>query len=272
MGKNPEHTTSDADSLVRIVARAHERDRYLAALLAPRPVRDRLITLAAFAGEISRIPTSVSEQMMGEIRLQWWRDALDHKQVTTHGADDATGHPVADAMRSVVLSGALRVEELDALLDATGRLLEDRPHRSVLELIATVDQIDGTIFRSAARIATGGEPESAELRVIANAAEAYGLSRALVEAPIVALQGRFLLPNDGSDEIIRRAETCLALVRAEWRSLSRGVQVALLPVALVGPYLQVSRNPDRVGAGPQNDVLPMTRVWRLWMAHLLRRI
>ena len=71
----PDPTTVD---VVTIAARAHERDRYLAALLGPRPIRRDLIALAAFAGEVGRIPAFVTEPMMGRIRLQWWRERLEH--------------------------------------------------------------------------------------------------------------------------------------------------------------------------------------------------
>ena len=63
-----------SDDVIRLAARAYERDRYLAALLSPAARRDDLLVLAAFAGDVGRIASSVSEPMMGAIRLQWWRD------------------------------------------------------------------------------------------------------------------------------------------------------------------------------------------------------
>ena len=58
-------------------ARSGEPDRYLAALLAPPAARADLLALAAFASELARVPSLVTrEPTMGEIRLQWWRDAL----------------------------------------------------------------------------------------------------------------------------------------------------------------------------------------------------
>ena len=58
--------------------RAHNPDRYLTALMAPRRVRGSLMALYAFNAELARIPALVSEPALGEIRLQWWRDAVDH--------------------------------------------------------------------------------------------------------------------------------------------------------------------------------------------------
>ena len=76
------------------------------------------MALAAFHGEIARIPLTVREPGVGDIRLQWWRDAL------ATPAGTATGNPVADAMRDVARAHALPVDKLVAMIDAYGRELE----------------------------------------------------------------------------------------------------------------------------------------------------
>ena len=50
---------------VRASARLNAPDRYYAALFAPAAVRDDLIALAAFCGEIARIGRQVSEPVDG---------------------------------------------------------------------------------------------------------------------------------------------------------------------------------------------------------------
>ena len=82
--------TAAADA-VAAAARAGEPDRYLAALLSPSSKRLGLLALAAFSAELANVPRLVTrEPGMGEIRLQWWRDAL-------HGDDGTrTGNPIAD--------------------------------------------------------------------------------------------------------------------------------------------------------------------------------
>ena len=63
---------------IAAAARAGEPDRYLAALLSPAPARPALLALAAFSAEIGRVPfVAANEPAIGEIRLQWWREALD---------------------------------------------------------------------------------------------------------------------------------------------------------------------------------------------------
>ena len=60
--------------------RRHDRERYLTALFAPSDRREDLLALYAFNLEVARTRESVREAMLGQIRLQWWRDALDEIQ------------------------------------------------------------------------------------------------------------------------------------------------------------------------------------------------
>ncbi|MCG6856793.1 MAG: phytoene/squalene synthase family protein [Salaquimonas sp.] len=68
--------------------RQADPDRYLACLWLRREWRGAVAALYAFNAEIARIPSLVSEQMPGEIRLQWWREVIEGKR-------EAGDHPVA---------------------------------------------------------------------------------------------------------------------------------------------------------------------------------
>ena len=61
----------------------HDPDRFLAALYATPAQRESLLTLYAFNLEIAKVRESVSEPMLGEIRLQWWREALEEAYAGT---------------------------------------------------------------------------------------------------------------------------------------------------------------------------------------------
>jgi len=64
-------------SLCAAELRRGDRDRFLTALFAPADRREALFALYAFNLELARIRESVSQPMLGLIRLQWWRDGLD---------------------------------------------------------------------------------------------------------------------------------------------------------------------------------------------------
>ncbi|WP_420858192.1 squalene/phytoene synthase family protein [Marivivens marinus] len=52
-------------------------DRFLAAMAAPPAARRVLFPLYAFNLEVARAPWVTEEPMIAEMRLQWWRDALE---------------------------------------------------------------------------------------------------------------------------------------------------------------------------------------------------
>jgi NADH dehydrogenase [ubiquinone] 1 alpha subcomplex assembly factor 6 len=52
-------------------------DRWLAALFSPTPARRAVYALFTFNIELARTHEQVSNPMLGEIRLQWWRETID---------------------------------------------------------------------------------------------------------------------------------------------------------------------------------------------------
>src|SRR6185503_17224865 len=128
-------------AIVRGEARDLDHDRYLAALLAPAPARDALMTLAAFHGEIARIPTSVREAAMGAIRMQWWRDTLGD------AAAAPAGSPVADRLRHDIESGALPIAEVISIIDAYETLLRPDALADAAAIDAFLDASQGAAFR-----------------------------------------------------------------------------------------------------------------------------
>ena len=276
--------------VVRIAARAFERDRYLAALLSPREVRDDLIALAAFAGEVARIPAAVSEPMIGEIRLQWWRDVVESFEA---GTPAETGHPIADALGRVVQRHELPPRLLLGVIDAYSERLQDEPFIDLDALTDNLTKLDGGLFELAHAIISRPDDRAAP-PLLLDCGIVYGLSRVLVEAPAELAQGRMLLPADlmstqglslasiadPQKTMARRAfskaleslvyERLLPL-SASYQVASRAVRLAVLPIALVRPYLRASQRSD-IAALDVRDIGPMTRVWRLWLAHMTGRI
>lgn len=55
----------------------HDNDRFLIGLMMPRTKRNDIWPIFAFNFEIAKTAEIVSEPMMGKIRLQWWRDAIE---------------------------------------------------------------------------------------------------------------------------------------------------------------------------------------------------
>lgn len=238
-------------------------DHYLSALLAPRHARDDLIVLAAFLGETARIPHLVSEPTLGEIRLQWWRDAL-----VSGAAGNKSGHPVADALVEMLGRRHLDTAEFDAVLDARSAEIEGGPAYEGVDLTKFLADTDAAAFRLAARII--GFPEPALLApLLAAAGEAYGLARLLALTSSETGASRLFgleLSDLGARAGVKYAET-----RGLARDAPRGSIAAILPVALVGPYLRVFEE-GSLEARRFPTLSPLTRVTRLWLAHIMGRV
>jgi phytoene synthase len=268
---------------VREAARHTEADRYLAALLAPRPVRSDLAALAAFSAELARIRDTVSDAMIGEIRLQWWRDAL---QSLARG--EVTGHPVADALGDTIRRRHLPLPLLEAPIEARSMDLAGEPPADAAALAAYFSQAEGALFEAA--LAVLDVADTPARRDAAGAAgRAYGLARALARLPQALTRGLLPIPLDrleaagvplAAPELVRthpaipglvrdmrqEAEASLSAARRAAGSLGSQAVPAFLPLVMVEPYL---RGLERGGAdpfAPVAEAAPIRRVWRLWRA------
>jgi phytoene synthase len=275
-------------STVLDAARSGEPDRYVAALLAPAEQREALLALAAFSSELARIPLRiVHEPTMGEIRLQWWRDALDLPPPLQ------TGNPVADALRLAARQHDLPARLLNAVIDARSCLLE-RPAGLTDEQGADLLwKSEGALFALGARV-TGVELSPDFEADCAHCGTAYGLARLLLELPQWAAHGLVPLASGQlaaagltADDVLagrvderleRLLEACSAQIESSLgaarqftRHLPRSARVAFLPLALVRPYLRVLKGSGSALLRREARIAPLTRVWRIGVAHVLGR-
>ena len=264
---------AEGDTAVREAARSLEPDRYLAALLSPRPARAGLIALAAFLGEVGRIPAMVSEPAMGEIRLQWWREAL-----TAAPSGAATGSPVADAMRQTMRQHALPELAVLSLIDAYSPSLVPGSLAAPGAVDAYADATQRAAFRLAAQIL--GVPDGAAAEhYLAAAAQSCGRVQLLRSLPALVKRGRNPLGEDAAADWAAAVQPLLAEARA-WLEEARQrasaapatIRPALLPLALVEPYLAALERLGPNVAGQRAEISPLTRVWRLYKASALARV
>lgn len=273
-----ERAHDPAGSAILDAARRHEMDFYMAATLAPRAARADLIVLAAYFGDVARIPLDVSDATLGEIRLQWWRDTL--------ASAAPSGHPVADAMTLTAAGRALDPADVALPLERAASLLYGEPFPTEDEFEAVLLHGDGAHMRLRGQILGVRNPD--HLGVLERAGSALGLVRHLARLPFLFAKGRVPLPaprlsksnfdtglNPETAEDIRHSVAAMvqdasARVRAVRRELLESpgnVRQAALPLALAGPYLKALQ---RVGRDPMRDLgdlLPIHRATALaWAA------
>lgn len=267
----PKSGEAGEESEVRAAARQLDHDRYLCALLAPADSRSGLLTIAAFHGEIARIPASVREPTIGAIRLQWWRDALENSS-----APDATGSPVADSMRRALALGQIAIEAPLSIIDAYEALLHPGGLTVPGGVEAFADASQGAAFRLAAQILGASEGEGVAL--IDAAAQAYGRVQLLRALPILLSKGHNPFDagtvNDWSpivQPLLDAARENLAEVRRCAPLAPATIRQAILPVALVEPYLRSLEGLGSKIALEQAEISPLSRVWRIFVANRRQR-
>ncbi|MDE1173956.1 MAG: phytoene/squalene synthase family protein [Parvibaculaceae bacterium] len=234
-----------------------DHDRYLGVLLAPRESRDALVALHAFNIEIARVREAVSEAMLGEIRLEWWREAVE-----ALAAGQARGHEAALAMDQTGVVKKLGAEPLIALIDARARDLDDEPFTDMAALEAYALGTSSALMKMAAAI-LGGRANHPSL---APAGIAYALTGLLRALPVHASQGRLYLPLDmlrtydvdphtvfsgemsaglglAIRDVASAARRHLAQARETMRPTDRRTMAALLPAALCELYLDQIETP-----------------------------
>jgi phytoene synthase len=262
------------------LVRESDKDRFLATLFAPPKYRRPLHALYAFNLEVARTRELAREPMPGELRLQWWRDALA-------GPAQGEGHPVAAALRDVVVRFRLPPQMLSDLIDARTFDLYDDPMASLADLETYAARTSSAPIELAARILMDGrEPNIGELARHAGIAFAIaGLLRAL---PTHATRGQIYLPADvlgrhraePADLLAGKETTELRAALAELRLRARqhltaghallhaapaSALPALLPVALVRPALgRMERR--RYRPFRPDDIAQWRRQWALWRA------
>lgn len=212
------------------LVRRGDPDRFLAVMAAPPAARARLFPLYAFNLEVARAPWVTSEQLIAEMRLQWWRDVVEN---AASGA--ARAHEVAAPLHELIREANLPVPVLDALVAARRWDIDREPHAGSGGLDAYLEATGGGLMWLAAR--SLGAPAVAEraVRAYGWAAAAAGYARAV---PELRARGRQPLPDDLSMAgLARMGLAKLAAARTARASVPRSVAPALLAGWQVGPAL-----------------------------------
>jgi phytoene synthase len=281
-------TSSDAkqkkcdEEATAALVRQRDRDRYWSALFASKAKRPAVLALYAFNAELDHILASVSEPMAGQIRMQWWRDAVEFAT-----PEASTGNPIADALSAAITGHNLSKDRLIGMVDARIPAMFGDPPLDGKALEASLRETEGAVFELAAAIL--GDRTDAAKAAAAHAGVAYGLTGTLFKLPFLVSRQKAILPSSylegrGIDLVaIHRGETsasfeaaladlrgvasrALQRFRTESVELDPSAWAAFLPLTLVKPYLEAMAAP---GFDPLHTVAaisPLRRFWRIWRA------
>jgi phytoene synthase len=189
--------TSDLDALIRRI----DPDRWLSSRFIGLPeARADVVAIYAFDNELARAPRVASNALLGEVRLTWWREALD--EIFEGGA--VRQHPTAQALLRAVERRGLKREALETMIDARYRELDPAP-------MAEAEALDWARDTGglSAQLAVGVLDPASDAKMALAGGSAWALGKRLEETP--ELRPTFL-------KVIHAA-----------RSASRSLSVAAFP-------------------------------------------
>jgi phytoene synthase len=201
-------TRSDLDELIARV----DPDRWLASrFIGDHAARADVIALYAYDYELGRAAKVASNDLLAEIRLTWWREALDE----IYEGGQTRRHPTAEALGAAIRRHSLPRAPLEAMID--GRI--EALGQASLDAEAAACWAD-TVEGSAAVMAAALLDRTAPADAARSAGRAWGLA---------------LLQRSGlaSPEVVRTPlRRALAQASAEAPKLGVTAFPAALPAAL----------------------------------------
>lgn len=238
-------------------------DRFLAAMAAPVQARRVLFPLYAFGVEIARAPWVTQEPMIAEMRLQWWRDALEE---IASGAP-ARRHEVVTPLAELLTPDMAR--ELDKTIARRRWDIYREPFADSADFDSYIHATTALPMRVAATL-LGAGPEAP----INDIGYASGIANWLVATAELAARGRVPL-LDGRPEAVRAlasdALDRLALARQRRFAISPSARPAVLAAWQAQPLLKLARaHPDRVADGTVRLPSLRKRARLAWVAAIGR--
>jgi phytoene synthase len=272
---------TDATSHCADLVRSHDFTRYASALFVPAPARRALLALYAFNVEVCRVHAQVSQPLPGEIRLQWWTDALAGK-----GHGGVEGNPVATELLLAIRNYRLPVERLSRLIDEHQFDLYNDPMPTMAALEGYIYDTSSAIFSLAATVM--GSASSEVEHLARHAGLAQGIVQVMASLPLDASQRRLFVPLQvlarqgcGAEDVFAGRETpklraaldeMFGEARAHLRTahaLLASAPPEIRPAFLV--LTQVRRDLALLSRADKDPFVPrslsrMRTLWALWRA------
>ncbi|WP_076448351.1 squalene/phytoene synthase family protein [Roseivivax lentus] len=216
--------------------------RFRAVMAAPVPARAQLFPIYAFNLEVARAPWVTSEAMIGEMRLQWWRDAL--AEIAAGGL--VRRHDVVTPLALALAPGI--AEKLDLLVGARRWDLYRDAFEDQAHLERYIEETGGLLLEAAATSLGPADPQVAR-----DAGYAAGLAAFLRAVPELEAKGRRPLVDGRPAAVAVLAEgglDRLARARKGRGAVSPEAMPAFLATWEAEPILkQAAREPARVADG-----------------------
>ena len=270
------------------LVRRHDRDRYQTALFAPADRREAVFALYAFNYEIARVREIVTQPMLGQIRLQWWREIV----AAAFEGGPPRPHELAEPLAAVIRDVMPTRAHFDRMIDTRERDLTDEPPATLAALEDYAEGTAATLLYLVLEVLGVTEPAAhAAAREVGISYALAGLLRAL---PFHARSGRCYIPaelaarvgldpadysslhdsaglREASAELAEAAAGHLQAARRYHREIPRAARAAMLPAVVADRFLARLKRAEFNPFAPELAIPDPLQSWRLAAAALRRR-
>lgn len=209
------------DACAGIVERG-DPERFLAIMAGPVDARRTLFPIVAFNVEVARAPWVTQEPMIAEMRLQWWRDALE--EIASDG--QVRRHEVVTPLAEVLTPKQAR--DLDRLVAMRRWDIYSDPFEDAAHFDAYLGATAADLMIVAAQ-ALG----DASAEVVRGFGWGVGLANWLRAVPDLEARGRVPMVDGRPEAVQLLAKRGIALIR-EARARRAAVSAKARPALLMG--------------------------------------
>ncbi|XP_054983330.1 NADH dehydrogenase (ubiquinone) complex I, assembly factor 6 isoform X2 [Sorex araneus] len=170
--------------------RKRDYEGYLCSLLLPSPARASAVALRAFNVELAQVKDSVSEKTIGQMRLQFWKDAV----AGMYGGGGPPPQPVAVELWKAIKRHKLTKRWLMKIIEEREKNLDDKAYRNIQELESYSENTQSSLLYLTLEV-LGVKDVHAD-HAASHIGKAQGIVTCLRATPYHSHRRRPLLPMD----------------------------------------------------------------------------
>ena len=279
---------SEIETYCGSATKKHDYDRFLITLFAKPEVREDLYALYAFNHEVAKIREAVSEPMLGEIRLQWWRESIEGI-----AEGNPRNHEVVLPLNTAFHNHGLTTDMFMKVIDARAADIYDENPATLKDFETYLGNTSGNLMEIAAWML--GERDQHVLTITHDLGLVWGLIGTLRALRYQISLNKLSLPQDLLDEynvskrdvfsmegtdgiramvkaLCQNAEHYLKQISDEKQALSKDVRSLYLLTALSRSYLNLIKKADYDPFKINEKASMFPRQCRLFFSALFGRI
>ncbi|KAF8073690.1 isoprenoid synthase domain-containing protein [Lyophyllum atratum] len=180
---------TDPIEFCKDLVRKHDYEGYLVSHFYPNDAKGGYFALKAFSVELAMVQDHISNQTIGKMRMQFWRDAV--KEINE---GKPPRHPIALALYQASQRANLPAYHLKRIVDARDAELTTPTHLTTESLTAHAESTSSSMFYSLLSLLS--LPSSALSHAASHLGVAQTIATLLRALPFHAKHGRMIIPAE----------------------------------------------------------------------------